>query len=114
MKQIHNTAKNIETPKPRRRESNSPLFPEHWSVALRTLSLIIAWAAPLALPIPVVHAQTNSIPNPLIDYDTFLVRAAEVGRLRIEHRVTEEKFIEMATDPDTVVFDARSDDKYLK
>jgi len=57
-------------------------------------------------------AQTNNIPNPLIDYDTFLAHAADVGRLRSERRVTEEKFIQMSTEPGTVIFDARSDDKY--
>ena len=60
------------------------------------------------------HAQTNGIPNPLIDYDHFLAQAAEVGRLRDQRRVTEEKFIEMAAQPGTIIFDARSDDKFAK
>lgn len=59
-------------------------------------------------------AQTNSIPNRFIDYNGFLTGAAEVARLRAEHRVTQERFIEMAAQPGTVVFDARSDDKYAK
>lgn len=59
-------------------------------------------------------AQTNSIPNRLIDYNAFLTGAAEVGRLRAEHRVTEDKFIELSAEPGTVVFDARSDDKYAR
>jgi len=59
-------------------------------------------------------AQTNSIPNRLIDYQTFLAKAGEVGRLRMERRVTEEQFIKMAAEPATVVFDARSDDKYRR
>jgi phage shock protein E len=58
--------------------------------------------------------QTNSIPNRLIDYNAFLTGAAEVGRLRAEHRVTEDKFIEMSAEPGTVIFDARSDDKYAR
>jgi len=62
----------------------------------------------------VAHAQTNNIPNRLIDYDTFLVHAADVGRLRNERRVTEEQFIQMSAEPGTIVFDARSDDKYEK
>jgi len=57
-------------------------------------------------------AQTNNIPNPLIDYDGFLTNAAKVAVLRNTHRVTEGQFIEMANEPDTIVFDARSDDKY--
>jgi len=56
--------------------------------------------------------ETNNIPNALIDYDTFLARAADVGRLRNEHRLTEEQFIAMSEEPGTVIFDARSDDKY--
>jgi hypothetical protein len=58
------------------------------------------------------RAETNSIPNRLIDYPGFLTNAAKVEGLRNEHRVTEAQFIEMASDPNTVVFDARSDDKY--
>jgi phage shock protein E len=57
-------------------------------------------------------AQTNNIPNRLINYDGFLAQAADVGRLRNERRVTEEQFMAMAAQPGTVVFDARSDDKY--
>ena len=60
------------------------------------------------------YAETNNIPNRLIDYDTFLAHAADVGRLRNERRVTEEQFITMAAEPGTVVFDARSDDKYAR
>ncbi len=58
------------------------------------------------------YAQTNNIPNRLIDYDTFLAHAADVGRLRNERRVSEEDFITMSAEPGTVIFDARSDDKY--
>ena len=60
------------------------------------------------------YAQTNNIPNRLIDYEGFLASAADVGRLRSERRVSEEKFIEMASEPGTIIFDARSDDKYAK
>lgn len=59
-------------------------------------------------------AQTNNIPNPLIDYPTFLTNAAEVAQLRSQHRVTEDQFIEMSAQPGTIVFDARSDDKFQK
>ena len=39
------------------------------------------------------RAETNNIPNRLIDYDTFLAHAADVGRLRAERRVNEPQFI---------------------
>jgi hypothetical protein len=48
------------------------------------------------------------IPNPLIDYPAFLSNAREVGTLREKRRVTEKQFIRMASEPDTVVLDARS------
>ena len=56
--------------------------------------------------------ETNKIPNRLVDYDTFLANAGEVRKLRMERRVTEEKFMAMASEPGTIVYDARSDDKY--
>jgi hypothetical protein len=59
-------------------------------------------------------AETNNIPNRLVDYDTFLAHAAEIGRLRAERRATEQQFVEMAAEPNTIVFDARSDDKFKK
>src|SRR5882762_5070046 len=73
--------------------------------AIAFAGLIAAFAA---------RGETNNIPNRLIDYDTFLAHASEVGRLRAEHRVTEDRFLEMATQAGTIVFDARSDDKYQK
>jgi hypothetical protein len=62
----------------------------------------------------IVSAGQTNIPNPLVDYDAFLVHAAEIGHLRGERRVTEQKFLDMAAQPGTIVFDARSDDKYQK
>jgi len=58
--------------------------------------------------------ETNNIPNPLIDYNTFLIHAVDVGRLRAERRLTEEEFLAMSSEPETVTFDARSDDKYAR
>ena len=55
---------------------------------------------------------TNNIPNPLIDYTSFLATATEVGRVREARRVSEDRFIKMAAEPGTIVLDARSDDKY--
>jgi phage shock protein E len=61
------------------------------------------------------HAETNNIPpNRLIDYPGFLTNAAKVQALRNERRVTEAQFIDMATDANTIVFDARSDDMYRR
>jgi hypothetical protein len=75
---------------------------------------VILCALGLSALATVAQTNSDSIPNRLIDYNSFLAGAAEVGRLRAEHRVTEERFIEMSTESGTVVFDARSDDKYAR
>ena len=60
------------------------------------------------------QGQADRIPNRLVDYNTFLKNATVVGELRQQRRVTEAEFVRMAADPHTVVFDARSKDKYDK
>lgn len=54
------------------------------------------------------QAWAADIPNPFIDYQAFLSNAREVGALREKRRVTERQFIRMASEPRTVVLDARS------
>jgi hypothetical protein len=71
------------------------------------------WSLALALSALGACAQTN-IPNRLIDYPGFLTQAGEVGRLRETRRLSEDKFVEMSRSQGTVVFDARSDDKYAR
>jgi hypothetical protein len=68
--------------------------------------------AVLALGCITIRAEENVIPNRLIDYDRFLESAQEVGKVRKQRRVTEEQFIKMSQEPGTIVFDARSDEKY--
>lgn len=68
--------------------------------------------AALALGCITIHAEENAIPNRLIDYDRFLESAQEVGKVRKQRRVTEEQFIKMSQETGTIVFDARSDEKY--
>jgi phage shock protein E len=59
-----------------------------------------------------VAGHARDIPNPLIDYATFARQVQEVGKLRAQRRVSESQFIRMARDPDTVVLDARSAEKF--
>jgi len=56
--------------------------------------------------------QQYTSPNRKIDYGGFLSNALAVSKLREERRVSEPDFIEMSREPDTIVFDARSDAKY--
>lgn len=50
--------------------------------------------------------------NPLIDYRGFLENAAQVQKLRADRRLTQADFLKMAAEPNTIIFDARSDSKF--
>jgi Rhodanese-related sulfurtransferase len=52
-------------------------------------------------------------PNPAIDYPAFLSEAKAVQSLRESRRVSEGAFLRMAAEPDTVVLDARSADRFV-
>jgi hypothetical protein len=78
------------------------------NIARNLLGLIVA----VILSSAGGYAQTHNIPNRLIDYDGFLTNASKVALLRNERRISEDQFIRMAQEPGTIVFDARSDDKY--
>lgn len=66
---------------------------------------------PAQVPGQLARQQYTS-PNRNIDYAGFLSNALAVSKLREERRVREQDFIEMSLEPDTIVFDARSDAKY--
>lgn len=59
-----------------------------------------------------VNNRRSLIENPHIDYDGFLRDAAEVAELRAGRRISEATFLEMAADPNTIILDARSREKY--
>jgi hypothetical protein len=67
----------------------------------------------VSLSAAAARAADKPVPNRLIDYDGFLKGAKEVAALREAHRVTENEFLRMAQDAATIVFDARSDAKFL-
>ena len=50
--------------------------------------------------------------NPLIDYDAFVRDVGKVRALRESRRLDEAQFIRMASEPGTVVLDARSERLY--
>ena len=54
----------------------------------------------------------RKIPNPLIDYPTFLKIAQQVEPIRESRRLTEPRFLEMMSEPGIVLLDARSTEKY--
>lgn len=54
------------------------------------------------------EAPAAELANPLIDYDGFAKEAETALKTRESRRVSEEDFIKMAQDPQTIVLDARS------
>jgi phage shock protein E len=61
---------------------------------------------------PQAPAQPAVIPNAHIDAAGHRRAVIEATRLRETRRLTEERFLELAADPSTVVLDARSADKF--
>ena len=53
-----------------------------------------------------------AIQNPSIDMPGYLAVAKEAAAWRETHRVSEEEFIRMSREPDTIILDARSAEKY--
>jgi len=51
-------------------------------------------------------------PNPKIDQARFVALVQETAAQRQEHRVSEDRFLAMASEPGTIILDARSKDKY--
>ncbi|HEY1171586.1 MAG TPA: rhodanese-like domain-containing protein [Verrucomicrobiae bacterium] len=56
--------------------------------------------------------EAAEIPNRLIDYDAFMSDARKVAILRVQRRVTEEQFIKLSIQPGTIIYDARTKDKF--
>jgi len=59
-----------------------------------------------------VLAHAAEIPNRLIDYQKFEKDAQKVGELRAQRRVTEEQFLKLAAERGTIIYDARTKDKF--
>ncbi len=84
---------------------------------MNTIRVIPAYLAlSLVAGVALLHvgAQDREIPNRLIDYPGFMGVAQEVWSLRQERRLSEEQFIQMSQQEDTIVLAARSLEKYRK
>lgn len=66
----------------------------------------------MLFPGSIIADQAQEIPNRLIDYVRFQNQVAEVAELRKYRRVSEDQFIAMAEDPETIVLDARSERRF--
>ena len=67
----------------------------------------------LSCSVLIVPAEDKSaIANPAIDMEGYLSVSAEAAKYREERRISEEEFIRMSRDRKTIIFDARSRQKY--
>ena len=78
---------------------------------MKSLALMSALCA-LALASLANAEGAASIANPAIDMQGFLVMASEAALHRDERRLTEAEFLRLAREPDTIVLDARSRERY--
>ncbi|MEA2166072.1 MAG: hypothetical protein QOK37_4199 [Thermoanaerobaculia bacterium] len=76
-------------------------------------SLLIATLG-VAATLSAQEAPPASIANPAIDMDGHLRIAADAAKHRESRRLTEAAFLSMMHDEETVVLDARSQDKYAE
>jgi 3-mercaptopyruvate sulfurtransferase SseA len=76
---------------------------------MRKLGLATAVIAFSALE---ARGTETSIANPRVDMKAYLDVSRAAARHRESHRVTEAEFVRMAAEPDTIVLDARSPEKY--
>jgi phage shock protein E len=75
------------------------------------LALLVAAVLP-AVGTPEGAKPRPPIPNPAIDVDSYLRLSKEAATHRATRRLTEDEFLKMATEPGTLVLDARSKEKY--
>jgi len=57
-------------------------------------------------------SHAAEIPNPAINYDEFSELTRKLDPIRKQNRITEDEHIQMATEPNTIILDARSKDRY--
>jgi phage shock protein E len=79
---------------------------------MRVIVLLIAASVLSAFLTPVAYAQTELIKQLPIDMGGFLLMAQEAAQHRDSRRIDEVAFLNMSTEPGTVVLDARSKEKF--
>src|SRR3954470_7201350 len=79
---------------------------------LKPMNSILRSIFTVVISAPLLCAADKPIPNRLIDYPAFLKGAEEVATVRETHRLTEDEFLRFAQDTGTIVFDARSEEKF--
>ena len=86
-------------------------------LALTILALASVACAQTMAQVTLARADTTKnakagINNPAIDMKGYLAVAAEAAKHRESRRLTEDEFIRISGEPGTIVYDARSQEKY--
>ena len=74
--------------------------------------LIIAFAVATLVVSPAMPAEKSGPVNPAIDMEGYLRVSREAAAHRDKRRLTEAEFIRLSAEPDTIVLDARSKQKF--
>ncbi len=78
-----------------------------------TVLLASLLCAAIVAPVALVGANPRDpLANPAIDMEGYLQVSREAAQHRASRRVTEEEFMRMSREPNTIVLDARSRQKY--
>ena len=77
---------------------------------MKSIALLLSFSA--FLSVGNAAEPMSPAPNPAIDMEGFLKLSTEAAKHRQTRRLSEGDFIRMSNEPDTVVLDARSKEKY--
>lgn len=77
-------------------------------------SLMLATVFSSCVAATVFAQEIQPIVNPAIDMPAYLEVAQEAAKHRETHRLTEAEFIAMSREPNTIILDARSAEKYAE
>lgn len=77
------------------------------------VSLLLTAAAVIA-PEPAAPAARSEISNPAIDMPGFLDVSRQAAEYRASRRISEEEFLRMSAEPNTIVLDARSAQRFAQ
>jgi len=74
--------------------------------------LLVSLLVLLLVSLPVCADENKALANPAIDMPGFLAVAKQAAGHRETRRVTEAEFIRMSQEPETIILDARSGEKF--
>jgi rhodanese-related sulfurtransferase len=82
------------------------------TVTVAVFAALLSALATVWVGADVGATSRDPLANPAIDIDGYLDMSREAARHRATRRVTEEEFLRMAREPNTIVLDARSGERF--